>query len=266
MKKYTSLFLLLVAIFSWSQTDFTMNWEDFYSYNNVKDFIKVDSKIYAVTDNAVFIYDVTTQEVKKLSSVQGLSGKTATSIYFSDTFQKLVIGYRTGLLEIIDSDGKITVANDIERLTITGEKEIHHISEYNNKLYLSTPFAIVVYDIENSQYGDTYFIGNNSTSVRINQIAVFSDIIYAATELGIFTADAQAQNLIDFNNWQQPQGDFLGNFKTIEMFNSQLFTSENNNFYHVNSITTLQSITSLPDNILNLKASGNVPLMQGNIL
>ena len=255
MKRYTSFFLLLVTILSWSQTDFTTNWEDFYSYNNVKDFIKVDSKIYAVTDNAVFIYDETTQEVKKLSSVQGLSGKTTTSIHFSETFQKLVIGYRTGLLEIIDTDGKITVANDIERLTVTGEKEIHHLIEYNNKLYLSTPFAIVVYDIENSQYGDTYFIGNNSTSVRINQIAVFNDIIYAATELGIFTADANAQNLIDFNNWQQPQGDFLGNFKTIEVFNNQLFTSESNNFYHVNSITTLQSIASLPDDILNLRAS-----------
>ena len=112
MKKYKCLFLLLFTLLSWSQTDFTTNWEDFYSYNNVKDFIKVDSKIYAVTDNAVFIYDVTTQEVKKLSSVQGLSGETATSIHFSETFQKLVIGYRTGLLEIIDAEGKITVAND----------------------------------------------------------------------------------------------------------------------------------------------------------
>jgi len=248
MKKYTCLFLLVFTLLSWSQTDFTANWEDFYSYNNVKDFIKVDSKIYAVTDNAVFIYDVTTQEVNKLSSVQGLSGETATSIYFNETFQKLVIGYRTGLLEIIDANGKITVANDIERLTITGEKEIHHITEHNNKLFLSTSFAIVVYDIEKSQYGDTYFIGNNSTSVSINQIAVFNNNIYAATELGIFTADADAQNLIDFNNWRQPQGDFLGNFNTIEVFNNQLFTSKNNSFYHVNSITTLQPITSSPSN------------------
>jgi len=255
MKKYTCLFLLVFTLLSWSQTDFTANWEDFYSYNNVKDFIKVDSKIYAVTDNAVFIYDVTTQEVNKLSSVQGLSGETATSIYFNETFQKLVIGYRTGLLEIIDANGKITVANDIERLTITGEKEIHHITEHNNKLFLSTSFAIVVYDIEKSQYGDTYFIGNNSTSVSINQIAVFNNNIYAATELGIFTADVDAQNLIDFNNWQQPQGDFLGNFNTIEVFNNQLFTSKNNSFYHVNSITTLQPITSLSENILNLKSS-----------
>ncbi len=255
MKRYLCLFLLSLTLVSWSQTDFSANWEDFYSYNNVKDFIKVDSKIYAVVDNAVFIYDVTTQEVQKLSSVHGLSGKTATSIHFSEVFQRLVIGYKTGLIEIVDADGKITVANDIERLTITGEKNVNHIVEFDNKLYLSTPFAIVVYDIENLQFGDTYFIGNNSTAVTINQIAIFNDIIYAVTEIGIFTADVNTQNLIDFNNWQQPQGDFLGNFKTVEVFNDQLFTSRASGFYRIDSAATLQFIGFLADNILNLKAS-----------
>ncbi len=255
MKRYLYLFLLLFTLANWAQTDFSTSWEDFYSYNNVKDFIKVDSKIYAVTDNAIFIYDVTTQEIQKLSSVHGLSGKTTTSIHFSEAFQRLVIGYKTGLIEIIDADGKITVANDIERLTITGEKEIKHIVEFNNKIYLSTPFAIVVYDIENLQFGDTYFIGNNSTTVNINQIAVFNDIIYAATQTGIFTADVNAQNLIDFNNWQQPQGSFLGDFKTVEVFNNELFTSKDNGFYRINTPTTLQFINSLANTIVNLKSS-----------
>ena len=255
MKKYICLSIFFLSLQIWSQQDFSSNWEDFYAYNNVKDFIKVNSKFYAVTDNAVFIYDESTQEISKLSSVHGLSGETATSIYFSDTYQKLVIGYRTGLLEIVDSDGKITVANDIERLSITGDKEVKHISEFGNKLYLSTPFAIVVFDIENSQFGDTYFIGNNSTEVTINQTAIFDDTIYAATELGIFTANINSQNLIDFNNWQQPQGGFLGDFKTVEIFNDQVFTSKNNIFYKINSSITLQIISALSDNILNLKAS-----------
>jgi len=255
MKRYLYLLLFLFTLISWSQTDFSANWEDFYSYNNIKDLIKVDSKIYAVVDNAVFVYDVQTEEVQKLSSVHGLSGKTATSIHFSEAFQRIVIGYSTGLLEIVEADGRITVSNDIERLTITGEKGIRHITEYNNKLYLSTPFAIVVYDIENLQFGDTYFIGNNSTPVNINQITVFNDLIYAATDIGIFTADVTAQNLIDFNNWQQPQGDFLGDFKTVAIFNNELFTSKNNGFYRINAPTTLGLIRFLTDTILNLKVS-----------
>ena len=255
MKRHIFLVLLFFSFTTWSQTDFSANWEDFYSYNNVKDFVKVDSKIYAVTDNAVFIYNIITQEIQKLSSVQGLSGETATSIYFNKTFQRLVIGYQTGLIEVVDADGKITIANDIERLSITGEKEIRNITEFNNKIYLSTPFAIVVYDIENLQFGDTYFIGNNSSTVSINQIAIFDETIYAATEIGIFIADVNAANLIDFNNWQQPQGNFVGNFTAIEGFNNQLFTAKDNGFYSVNAPSTIQLISLLANTVLSIKAS-----------
>ncbi|MDH5412611.1 MAG: hypothetical protein OEW87_00610, partial [Flavobacteriaceae bacterium] len=255
MKKQLLLIIYFLPALIWSQTDFSQSWEDFYSYNNVKDFIKVETKIYAVTDNAVFIYDILTKEVEKLSSVKGLSGNTTASIYFSEEFQRLVIGYQTGLIEIVDNDGKITIANDIERLNITGEKEIRHISQHNNNLYLSTPFAIVVYDIEKLQFGDTYFIGNNSSTVSINQINIIEDIIYAATEIGIFTADVTSPNLIDFNNWQQPQGDFTGDFQTLVNFGNRLYTSKLSGFYEVIDQSSLQSINFLPDNILMLKSS-----------
>jgi len=252
------IFTLAMSLhfFGWSQTDFSDNWEDFYSYNNIKDFIKVESKIYAVSDNAVFIYDEISLETQKLSSIQGLSGETTSSIYFSETHKKLVIGYQNGLLEIVDEKGKITLANDIQRLSITGEKAINHITEYDNKLYFSTPFAIVVYDLEKLEYQDTYFIGNNSSTVNINQIAIFNNLIYAATENGIYSADINSNGLIDFNNWQQPQGDFTGDFKTIAVFNNVLFTSKSNEFYEISG-NSLQLIDFLANNILQLKPSEN---------
>jgi len=257
MKGPIILFFIFISSLTWSQIDFSSNWEDFYSYNNVKDFTKVGSKIYAIADNAVFIYDELNEEIEKLSSVHGLSGETTASIHYSETYEKLIIGYQNGLLEIIDADGKITLANDIQRLSITGEKAIKHITEFNNRLYLSTPFAVVVYDIEKLEFGDTYFIGNNSSTLDINQISVFNELLYVATEIGIFTANVNANNLIDFNNWQQPQGDFLGDFKTITVFNNQLFTSRASGLYTVNTTNTLQLIGLLADNILQIKASDN---------
>ncbi len=257
MKGSIILFFIFISSLTWSQIDFSSNWEDFYSYNNVKDFTKVGSKIYAIADNAVFIYDEVNQETEKLSSIQGLSGETTASIHYSETYEKLIIGYQNGLLEIIDADGKITLANDIQRLSITGEKAIKHITEFNNRLYLSTPFAVVVYDIEKLEFGDTFFIGNNSSTLDINQISVFNELLYVATEIGIFTANVNANNLIDFNSWQQPQGEFLGDFKAIAVFNDQLFTSRASGLYKVNAINTLQFISFLEDNILQLKASDN---------
>jgi len=244
--------MVLSSWASWSQTDYSNNWEDFFSYNNVKDFTKVGSKIYAVVDNAVFTYDETNGEIEKLSSVNGLSGETTTSIYYSETYQKLIIGYATGLIEIVDSNGEITISPDITNFSLFTEKEISNITEYNNKLYLSTPFAIVEYNIEDLVFGDTFFIGNNSSEVKINQIAIHQDIIYAATENGIYTADVNNPNLIDFNNWSKHSS---GNFKNIEVFNNQVFTSRSRNLFSFSNVFTFNLIQTFPTTVLKIKAS-----------
>jgi ligand-binding sensor domain-containing protein len=229
MKIHFSIFLSFFVMAISAQTDYSSSWEDFYSYNNVKDFVKVDNTIYALVDNAVFTYNTATLEIEKLSSVQGLSGEVTTSIYYSSAFKRLVIGYENGLVEVVDEDGSITISSDILNFNQSGEKSINHITEFNNKLYLATPFAIVVYDIEKLEFGDTYFIGNNSGSIKINQIAIFNSRIYAATETGIFNADITSSLLIDFNNWQQQ---FSGrNFSQITVFNNQLHTTEGTRLY-----------------------------------
>ena len=234
MKKIFSLYILLFSLVISAQTDYSASWEDFYSYNNVKDFTKVDTIIYALTDNAIFTYDVLSGEINKFSSIQGLSGETTSAIYYNETFRRVVIGYENGLVEVIDDDGSITISSDIVNFNQSGEKSINHISEFNNKLYLSTPFAVVVYDIENLEFGDTYFIGNNSSSVKINETIISNNVIYAATEVGIFKADITSNLLIDFNNWQQLFNGrdfkgvvFLDGLYIIE--NSILFTFDGTN-------------------------------------
>jgi len=71
-------FLLIITTISatYSQINYSDSWEDFFSYNNVKDFYIDNNKIYAVSDNAIFIYDSNSLKYKKISSVHGLSGET----------------------------------------------------------------------------------------------------------------------------------------------------------------------------------------------
>ncbi len=257
-KKGINLFLVLIFTgqILFSQTDFSDKWEDFYSYNNVKDFVKIDNNIYAIADNAAFIYNTNTNEVSKISSVHGLSGKETSSIHYSISTKRFVIGYESGLLEIIDDKGKITIANDIERLNITGQKQINHIAEYEEILYLSTPFGIVQYDIKDLNFGDTYYIDVNSNPVFVNQIAILQNTIYAATQKGIYSADITNPNLIDFNNWLQPQADLLGNFSAITIFNDQIFTSRSNTLYKLISFSSLQQVNNYFQSIVDLRSSG----------
>ena len=99
MKKSIFIFFSFLSFLTYSQVDYSNSWEDFYSYNNVKDFVKVDNIIYALVDNAVFTYNETTLVTEKFSSIQGLSGETTSAIFYNETFKRLVIGYENGLIE-----------------------------------------------------------------------------------------------------------------------------------------------------------------------
>ena len=252
MKKLIFIFFSFLSFLTYSQVDYSNSWEDFYSYNNVKDFVKVDNIIYALADNAVFTYNETTLETKKFSSIQGLSGETTSAIFYNETFKRLVIGYENGLIEVIDENGEITISSDITYFNQTGLKRINHISEFENTLYLATPFAILEYDIEKLEFGDTFFIGSNSTSLLINESLVLNDFIYAATEDGIFKADATSNLLIDFNNWQQS---FLNReFSRIISFNNAIYVAENEVLYQLNN-TSLIEVRRFSEPIINLNSS-----------
>ena len=252
MKK---LFLLCSLFFSFlfsAQTDYSDSWEDLYSYNNVKDIVKVDEVIYALVDNAIFTYDTATEEINKLSSVQGLSGETTSSMHYNKSFQRLFIGYENGLLEVVDNDGTITISSDIVSFNQSGRKSINHIKEFNNKLYLSTPFGIVVYDIEKLEFGDTYFIGNNSSSLEVYQTEIMDGFIYAATNDGVFKADITSSLLIDFNNWEQY---FSGrNFLQITLFNNELYIVEGKAIYKMNGSDLIEEV-KFSQNITAIKSS-----------
>ncbi|MCF6213335.1 MAG: hypothetical protein L3J45_04840 [Flavobacteriaceae bacterium] len=256
MRHLLTAFLFLTYFTANAQSDFSSNWEDYYSYNNARDFIKAGSKIYVAVDNGIFIYDEATGTTAKYSSVNGLSGKTVTTVYFDTATESIFIGYESGLLEVIDSSGKIHISADIERLNITGNKQINHIFNKNGQLYLSTPFGIVVYNTINRQFGDTYFIGAGSTPVFVNQISVYQNVIYAATQNGIYSANFNNTNLIDFNNWTQPQGSLLGNFTNIKVFNNNLYTTKDNVLFSVDTVNnTLTVEKTVASTILGLNIS-----------
>lgn len=111
----------------------------------------------------------------------------------------------------------------------------------------------MVYDIERLEFGDTYFIGNNSSSIKINGTIVNNDIIYAATEVGVFRADITNPNLIDFNNWQLTFG---GNFTHIEEFNNRLFVILNTGIFEISG-TSLTLIRDYFVPVKGFKASAS---------
>lgn len=236
-KRIIALIIFLTPFFQFAQ-DYSALWKGYFSYNNIKDVVKGNSKIYAASENAVFSYDILTNEIKEITTINGLSGEQISTIYYDESYQLLMIGYENGLIEIaFDNDDSIlTIVDIVDKITIPPtSKRINHFNPNGNLVYVATNFGISVYNLDKLEFGDTYFIGNSGVQTKVLQTTIFGDYIYAACQdgSGLRKALLSNPNLIDFQNWQVViSGDFLA-VETVE--NNLYAVRTNNRIYQVNN-------------------------------
>ncbi|WP_181040008.1 two-component regulator propeller domain-containing protein [Aureitalea marina] len=189
--------------------NFSDRWTGFFSFVSVRDIQQGNDRIYAGTENAVFTFDLSTEELETITTINGLSGSSLTTLYYSENFDLLVIGYEDGLLEIVlDGEDVLKVVDIQNKPTIPpNRKRINHLAEYNGFLYISSDFGVSVYNLERLEFDDTYFIGEAGEQIQVRQTAVIEPYIYAATkEGGLRQALIDENNLIDFERWTRVVG------------------------------------------------------------
>ena len=221
---HKTVFIFLLFFFSLSLNlsaqDFSTLWHAHFSYNDIVDVVGGNDRIYAAAQNAVFEYDILTQEINTITTVEGLSGEQITTIFYSEEFQYLVIGYETGLIEVYSEidDSVLTVVDILEKENITPDnKSINHFYEHEGLVYISTDYGISIYDLARLEFGDTYFLGDGGSQIRVNQVTVLNNEIFAAcsNSNGLKKADINNPNLIDFAQWQTVMGGDFVNINTV---------------------------------------------------
>lgn len=213
LQKLVLVFFMVCGLMSNAQ-DFSANWNAYFSYNSIIALTQGNGKIYAAAQNSVFTYDILTDEITTISTVQGLSGGVITAIHYSETYDILTIAYEDGIFDVVREGEEVQTIIDIEnKPTIPpDEKRINHMQEYNGILYLATDFGISLYNLERLEFDDSYFIGDNGSRLLINQTAIQGDYIYASSLTGgIRRALVANDNLIDYTNWETiASGSWLG--------------------------------------------------------
>lgn len=240
--------LLLIPKLFYSQ-DFSDSWTGHFSYLDIKDVSLGSSKVFGAAENAIFIYDINTNGIEKLSTIHGLSGETISSIHYVEESGLLLIGFVNGLIQVyIESDKDfITVVDILNKPTIPpNEKKINHFNIYNGFAYVSTDYGVSLYDIENLEFGDTYFIGAGGSQVKVSQTTVFEGYIYAASNVRLHRALVDDTDLIDFQEWEDLA---VGNWFGIQKVEDILYAaSTNKRVYEVVDTSITEQIV-YPDNI-----------------
>lgn len=247
------MFLLSIQ-FSFAQSK--LSWQGYFSFNEIKDISQSSTTVFTASENALFSKDAATNSIKTITTVDGLSGQTISSLYHSEAFKKTIIGYENGLMIVVnEKDGSILKKVDIINKQLPANlKKINHFMEYNGLVYVSCDFGIVQFNLNTSQFGDTYFIGDNGAEISVKQTAYFNGFIYAATSSGIRKADITNANLIDFNQWAVVNS---GDWSSVETLDNELIAINSGGNIHRYNGNAFAGFSQLPQPSTDMRAANH---------
>lgn len=218
------LFITFFTGLSFSQGIAIGEWRDHLPYSSVICVASAPNTIYAATPYSLFYLDEEDLSITRLSKVNGLSDIGITSIAYCNSIGVLVVAYSNANIDLLFNDGTIINIPDIKRKNLVGNKTINNICIQGSNAWLSCGFGIVVLDLARIEIKDTYFIGNEGAHINVADIAIDADSIYAASDVGVYTANLNSPNLAFFANWRfmtelpSPSA----NYQEIEFFNDKL--------------------------------------------
>ena len=156
MKKRLPYFVFLITMqIGFAQSN--LLWQGYFSYNEIKDISESPITIFAASENALFSKNTTTNQIKTTNTIDGLSGETISSLYYSTTTNKTLVGYKNGLMIVInESDGSmLNIVDIINKQIPSNIKKINHFMEYEGIVYVSCDFGIAQFNLATMLFGDT---------------------------------------------------------------------------------------------------------------
>ncbi len=198
------IFLVLTAVITtgYSQDFGVGSWREHLPYKNVIDIAQIGNKTYGATNYAVYYHDEDDGSLNRVTKVNALSDFSINTMQANDSEDAVVIGYASGNIDIIKNDRVINVSAIINS-NIVGDRAVYNMHNEGRYAYLACGFGIVVLDVRNEEIKDTYIIGSGGSQIKINDIAIDNDSIYAATNMGIYQAHKNTPFLSDHTNWSE---------------------------------------------------------------
>lgn len=229
MKKLYIFLLLLLPYFVTAQ-NYGDSWEGYFSFFKIKDIDAGGNLLLTASENAIFTTDIQSFHQEEITTLDGLTGDEISAMRYIEAQKIILIGYRSGLMQIYDLDKKTTrtFIDIVQKPTITPqEREINGFYIDNNQAYIYTNYGISAFNLNKLEFGDTYYIGDLGDKLAVNSLAIFDNFIFAATAGGgLRYINLDNNNMVDYNQWQQLES---GDIQHIFNFQNNLFITADNN-------------------------------------
>ena len=102
MKKPFIVFVLCSLFFVPIKAE---KWTTHFAYNNVTQIALASDKVYAVSDGSLFSVEKQSEKIAVYNRQSGLHGTGITCIHYDAIGKQLIIGYGTGMIDILTAQG-----------------------------------------------------------------------------------------------------------------------------------------------------------------
>jgi ligand-binding sensor domain-containing protein len=199
MKSYATLFLTIIYLQAFAQSDIPINgWKSYLPQLNGEVVTQSDDKIIYGTEWSLFTIDKEENFVEFLSKVEGLTDIGINIVAYDDFNDQLITIYDNSNIDIIAGSEVFNVNNIRNNANIVGDRSINAIEIASaNSSFLATAFGVVEYNLGEREFGFTTF-----TEISVDDITSSPEMLYIATQDGIYAANYVSNlNLADFGNW-----------------------------------------------------------------
>lgn len=254
-------FLPLVAMSQLSMG----SWKTYFSYNLVSQVEQTPSKIFGVSDGALFSVEKADNSIQTYSKLNGLHDFSISKVKYHSQLGLLIVTYADGNIDLMSPDGTYNMP-EIKNSSASVDKNANDILLVNNYAYISCGIGIVKINLKKREITDTYVIGANSTMIALKSTAIFGDSIYTISKDAIYSALASSPVLANYSYWHEKETfpETTQNNVLLLTFGNKLFLLKASGSVY----STLDGVNwTLFDNsqtYTGMKVSGDRLLLYGN--
>ncbi|MEM6396805.1 MAG: two-component regulator propeller domain-containing protein [Bacteroidota bacterium] len=196
-----SLFSVFVGfVFLTAQVSLALGeWRSLQSYRIGQYVTESPEDIIYSTGRAIFYIDKDEFSIRRLTRPDGLSETNVRLLRYHPPTDILIIVYENSVIDLFYPDGSFETLTQIDNFNATvGDARINRLSfGAGNLVYISAGFGITALDLDDLTFQFTTFTG-----IGVSATDVLDDVLYAATDEGMYRVSLDGINIVDFNNWE----------------------------------------------------------------
>ena len=185
-------------------------WKAYMAYHDITAIEKGGDILYILASDNLYSYNTHDQSIQTYDKVDILSDCGISNIIWNDKVKKLIIIYNNYNIDLLDQKDNIENISDYYNKSMTEDKTIYHMYNYQNFVFMSTGFGIVKVNVDKVEISETYQLG-----FKVDYCYVENGYIYAASSTNGLYRAYMNDNLLDKSNWNRV-GEYQAINKTID--------------------------------------------------